>query len=144
MNGLKTAAAIITFACLLTACSRQPAAAGKEPAAAPAAATKVDAKKLVGKWQRPDGGYVLAIAAAAEDGKLDATYFNPNPINVAAAAWRVSDQGLLIVTVELRDVNYPGAKYTLRYDAANDALAGAYFQPVHNQTYEIAFVRMNE
>jgi uncharacterized protein (DUF2147 family) len=103
---------------------------------------KPDAKKLVGRWQRPDGGYVLEIKAATDDGKLDAAYFNPNPINVSKAGWRISDEGLLIVSVELRDVNYPGATYTLRYDKATDLLAGAYFQPLNNQTYEIEFARL--
>lgn len=143
MTACRTAAVTVSLVCaLLCACSPQPPAGNAAGAAAPAAVAKVDAKKLVGRWQRPDGGYVLEIAAATDDGKLDAKYLNPNPINVASAVWRVSEQGLLIVAVELRDVNYPGAKYTLRFDPAADKLAGAYFQPVYNETYEIEFVRL--
>lgn len=127
-------------ACLtLVACSPK----SEKPAPAPAAAAvKPDAQKLVGKWLRPDGGYVIEVKSASAEGKLDAAYLNPNPINVSRAEWRVSDEGLLIVVVELRDANYPGALYTLRFDPASDTLVGTYYQPVAGQTYEIGFERV--
>src|SRR6516164_3914182 len=50
----------------------------------PAAATVFD--KLVGRWLRPDGGYVLQIKSVAPNGLMEAAYFNPNPIHVARAA----------------------------------------------------------
>lgn len=122
-------------------CSQRSTEATAVPAAASTAVAVPDAGKLTGRWLRPDGGYVLEIGKASSNGKLEAAYFNPNPINVAQAEWRVSAQNLLIVSVELRDLNYPGATYTLRYDATADRLQGAYYQPVHQQTYEIEFIR---
>ena len=98
-------------------------------------------QKLVGRWVRPDGGYILHITAADASGKLDAGYFNPNPIHVARA--EASGEGSMIkVLVELRDVNYPGSAYTLAYDPTADQLRGVYFQAVEQQRYEIQFVRM--
>ena len=44
--------------------------------------------------------------------------------------------------VELRDVNYPGSAYNLRYDPKTDRLIGTYFQAVQRQTYDVEFVRM--
>lgn len=98
-------------------------------------------QKLVGRWVRPDGGYILQITAADASGKLDAGYFNPNPIHVARA--EASGEGSMIkVLVELRDVNYPGSTYTLGYDSSADQLKGVYFQAVEQQQYEIYFARM--
>jgi uncharacterized protein (DUF2147 family) len=97
--------------------------------------------KLVGQWTRPDGGYVLEIKGVAADGRLDAAYFNPRPIHVAAA--RASREGSTIkVTIELRDENYPGSTYNLRYDPQSDRLSGDYYQAVARQHYPIFFVRM--
>ena len=76
---------------------------------------------LVGRWVRTDsnGGYTLEIKTASADGKLDAGYFNPNPINVSRAEWQ-KKEGSLVVVVELRDVNYPGSTYTLNFSKTND------------------------
>jgi hypothetical protein len=43
--------------------------------------------------------------------------------------------------VELRGENYPGATYQLRYLPAVDQLVGAYFQPLHQQTFPVHFLR---
>jgi hypothetical protein len=51
------------------------------------------------------------------------------------------DDGTLAVFIELRDVNYPGSKYSLRYDPAADQLKGFYFQAIEQQLYEIEFIR---
>ncbi|MEA3409065.1 MAG: hypothetical protein U9Q95_01820 [Candidatus Eisenbacteria bacterium] len=112
------------------------------PAAAPPipAVTVADAQGLVGRWVRTDSPYVLEIASTAEDGSLVAAYYNPRPINVSRAAFRVVD-GTFEVFVELRDVNYPGSTYTLRYDAANDVLQGVYFQAALGQSYDVTFAR---
>ena len=104
------------------------------PAAGP------DPSKLVGRWIRPDGGYVLESSECTPDGVLKAGYFNPRPINVARAEWKRQD-GQLGVFVELRDVNYPGSTYTLVYDPATDRLAGIYFQAVQQQHFEVIFQR---
>jgi hypothetical protein len=96
--------------------------------------------KLKGKWQRPDGGYILEIRSVETGGKLDATYSNPRPIHVAKA--EASQAGATIkVFVELRDVNYPGSTYDLVYEAATDQLAGIYYQAALQQRFEVVFVR---
>ena len=42
---------------------------------------------LVGRWMRPDGGYVITIKAVDAGGTLDAGYANPNqlPFHLSAA-----------------------------------------------------------
>jgi hypothetical protein len=95
---------------------------------------------IVGRWIRPDGGYVLDIQGVRRDGQLQAGYFNPRPINVARAQ-ATRAQRELHVFIELRDTGYPGATYTLTYNAENDVLAGIYYQPTANQSFEVIFVR---
>jgi len=46
-------------------------------------------------------------------------------------------QGIIKAFVELRDVNYPGSKYNLQYDAGIDRLKGTYFQAVYGETYDV-------
>lgn len=99
-----------------------------------------DINQLKGEWMRTDGGKSIRINSVAEDGKLDAAYFNPNPIRVGRASWLVKDN-ILLVVVELRDVNYPGSTYTLQYFPEEDVLAGNYFQAVENANYEVQFSR---
>lgn len=96
---------------------------------------------LNGKWERPDGGYVLEVRNVGADGGLDAGYFNPSPIKVSEAR-AYQEGGNLKVFVELRDVNYPGCTYKLTYDAQNDQLFGQYYQAAMQQTYDVGFVRM--
>jgi len=103
-------------------------------------ADEVGAERLVGRWLRPDGGYVLEIRAAQADGRLEAAYLNPRPITVARAEWR-REGGRLRVFVELRDVNYPGSTYTLSFLPEQDRLVGVYFQAVQRQTFNVEFVR---
>jgi uncharacterized protein (DUF2147 family) len=105
---------------------------------APKPASKVDSKRLIGKWVRPDGGYVLEIKEIGNDGTLKAAYYNPRPINVARAEFSKKDDTLTIF-IELRDVNYPGSKYNLKYDPKSDRLIGTYFQAVQGETYDVEF-----
>lgn len=95
---------------------------------------------LKGKWLRSDGTYTIEIFSVKEDGKMDAGYFNPNPINVANAVWTVSD-GIILMQIVLRDVNYPGSTYSLMYNRENDVIAGTYFQAVHGISYDVVFTR---
>jgi hypothetical protein len=106
-----------------------------------AAASNPQFQKLMGRWQRPDGGYVLAIKSIAADGAMDAGYFNPQSIRVAKAEV-TRDGDATKVFVELRDVNYPGSTYTLTYDPASDQLKGIYYQAVEKQRFPVAFVRL--
>jgi hypothetical protein len=110
------------------------------PAAVRGGALAPEAQRVAGRWVRPDGGYVLEIRSVGVDGRLEAAYFNPNPINVARARVRTID-GPIEVFVELRDANYPGATYRLVYEPRDDALFGLYTQPAVNQTFEVTFVR---
>lgn len=97
--------------------------------------------KVVGRWCRPDGGYVLEIKRIAADGEAEAAYFNPKPIHVGKA--KVSRDGASVsVYVELQDENYPGSTYRLVYDSATDCLQGTYYQAVARETYEIVFERL--
>lgn len=97
-------------------------------------------ERLVGRWSRPDGGYLLEVRGVAKDGTLDAAYFNPNPIHVARAeAFR--EAGTLKAFVELRDVNYPGSTYTLTYNPVADRLEGTYYQAALKQSFEAYFER---
>ena len=109
----------------------------------PASASSSNARfeKLQGKWLRPDGGYILEIRSATADGKLDAGYFNPRPINVAKAV-ALQDGQMVKVFVELRDVNYPGSTYTLVYEAESDQLKGIYYQAAMQQQFEVFFERV--
>lgn len=42
--------------------------------------------------------------------------------------------------IELQDVGYPGATYTLRYNPRQNVLEGLYYQPAAGQTFEVVFV----
>jgi len=99
-----------------------------------------DKNLLVGEWIRTDASYLVKINRVNDDGSLEAQYFNPNPINVGSATWEES-QGSLSITVELRDVNYPGSKYTLSYLPDRDILAGDYYQAVQGLNFYVEFAR---
>lgn len=96
--------------------------------------------QLTGKWQRSDGTYVLQIDSASDDGKLAARYFNPNPINVEKAEWKIVKNGLFIRVI-LRDVNYPGSTYTLEYSSDKGYLSGNYFQAFEQTNFDVMFIR---
>ena len=103
--------------------------------------TLSDYKRLEGKWKRPDGGYILQLMEIGKDGTLKAAYFNPRAINVFKAEWN-SKQDIINLFVELRDINYPGSKYSLQYDPKTDRMKGTYYRAVHGETYNIEFVRI--
>ncbi len=101
------------------------------------------AQRLVGRWLRPDGGYVLEISSAKPSGQLEASYFNPRPIHVAQAQCRREGREVAVF-IELQDINYPGSTYSLRYVPAEDRLVGEYFQALQRQTFDVEFVRTTE
>jgi hypothetical protein len=96
---------------------------------------------LVGQWQRTDGIYVIEIRAVDDSGILDASYYNPRPINVSQSNAKDSG-GMLEVFIELWDENYPGSTYNLVYDPIRNILYGTYYTPVAGQTFEVIFVRV--
>ena len=99
-----------------------------------------DKNLLIGDWVRTDAGYLINIEKVNEDGTLEAQYFNPKPINIGKANWE-ENHGNLTITVELRDANYPGSKYTLSYLPDRDVLAGDYHQAVQGLNFYVEFVR---
>ena len=98
---------------------------------------------LIDRWVRPDGGYILDLQSISSDGKLTASYYNPNPIRISRA--QVTPQGeVLRIYVEFDDVNYHGSNYTLVYNEQYDALVGIYFQAKMQQEFEVVFVRADD
>ena len=95
-------------------------------------------ERLVGKWVRPDGGYVLQVFQVAENGAATIAYFNPRSIRVATAQARRegADIGLF---VKFDDTNYPGSTYTLAYDPTSDQLTGNYFQAAEGANFDVYF-----
>lgn len=108
---------------------------------APVRARRTGFSELKGRWQRPDGGYILEIRAIDTNGKIGAAYLNPHPINVANAQATI-DGTALKVFIELRARNYPGSTYTLSSERKVDRLQGVYFQAALQQNFVVAFVRM--
>jgi hypothetical protein len=99
-------------------------------------------QNLVGRWIRPDGGYLIEIRNVDSSGLLQAAYFNPRPIHVSQARLTFVNNEPQVF-IELRDVGYPGATYALFYHPEQDVLAGLYYQPTVGQSFEVIFVRMN-
>jgi uncharacterized protein (DUF2147 family) len=109
--------------------------------ASPVAAVKPELAQLTGKWERPDGGYVIEIKGVDSAGTMEAAYYNPSPIHVARAA-ALLKEGVPQVFIELRDQNYPGCTYSLTYDPKSDQLYGQYFQAAIQETYNVTFARL--
>lgn len=123
----------------------RPAVTNAAPATNAAASTdtaplKPQLQKLVGRWLRADGGYMLEIKGGSNNGQLEAAYYNPNPIRVSKAMGVVEGETTKMF-VELQDIGYPGCTYTLLYDATTDQLYGQYYQASQVQTYEVTFER---
>ena len=145
------AATVLLLAPGLGGCGKSPAPQAEAPAAktpppppaAKAAPAVPDAvRKVIGKWLRADGGYVLELRRAEISGVLEAGYFNPKSINVSRAIWMQGGAGLQVM-VELNDVGYPGATYVLTYDPQGDRLVGQYNQPAMQQSFDIEFIRQS-
>jgi len=95
---------------------------------------------LRGNWVRPDGGYTIAIRSIGTDGKIEASYFNPNQLPFAKAQ-AIQDGATLRVSFELRAGGYDGSTYELVYDPSTDRLSGVYYQAVARQKFEVSFAR---
>ena len=97
-------------------------------------------EKFIGRWIRPDGGYVIHVREIKPDGSVEAGYFNPKEIKVSEAnvsVWK----GFNKLFIKQDDKGYPGSTYTLYYYAEKDHLAGFYCQAVVKETFEVLFVR---
>ncbi len=108
--------------------------------AAPSVASESGFDVLLGRWVRPDGGYVITIQGVEPDGKLDAAYANPRPLPFAEAQASRDDKTIKLF-FELRAGGYNGSTYTLTYDPANDVLYGIYYQAVARQRFNVYFER---
>ncbi|MBC2716574.1 MAG: hypothetical protein HF978_14820 [Desulfobacteraceae bacterium] len=116
-----------------------------EPSAEPAPITlqkkeAPDFQKLIGRWVRTDGGYVIELSKIHPDGRAEATYLNPRPINVSRSTVSEVD-GVIILFIELRDQGYPGSTYELKYHPDHDMMVGVYFQAAIQQSYDVVFQR---
>ena len=98
-------------------------------------------QRLVGRWRRPDGGYIIDIRNVDARGNLLAGYFNPRSIHVSQARAALKE-GKIQVFIELTDTGYPGATYSLTYEPKRDVLAGLYFQPTAGRNFEVIFARL--
>ena len=97
-----------------------------------------DFDRLVGRWIRPDGGYVIEVNKIHPDGRVEAAYFNPRPVHVSRA--NVSDEnGVIKLFIELRGQGYPGSTYTLKYNPELGVLVGVYFQAAIQQSFDVIF-----
>jgi hypothetical protein len=133
------AAAVALAGIYLVFMRQGPASKGTESPPPPEAGS-ADFQVLVGKWMRPDGGYIIAVQGVDPDGRVDAGYFNPRPINVSRA--EASAEGKTIkLFLELQGMGYPGSTYELTYDPKNDVLFGIYFQAAMQQRFDVVFVR---
>jgi hypothetical protein len=97
-------------------------------------------ENLIGKWVRPDGGYVLDIRSITSDGKMEMAYLNPRPINVSKAQ-ASKNNGKIEIFVELKDKFYPGNYYTLTFDSESERLVGVYNHLGLNQNFDVYFIR---
>ncbi|MBN1410958.1 MAG: hypothetical protein JW969_08935 [Spirochaetales bacterium] len=101
----------------------------------------VNYEQVIGKWERPDGGYVLEITGI-KDNQVYARYFNPRQINIAKSEIRDSSDGKIIY-IEFDDENYKGSFYKLMYVEKNNLLMGKYYAAPADQTYNIYFQRIH-
>lgn len=130
------------------ACKQADAPAGTPAVAAPAtpppaaadAGAPAEVQRMLGRWLRSDGTYVLELRGADRSGVVQAGYFNPKSIHVSRAIWMRGAEGLQVV-VELNDTGYPGATYVLSHDTKEDRLTGKYNQPQMGQSFDVDFVR---
>jgi hypothetical protein len=132
---------ILSLVVVLTGCRREgDQSKAREPTPISASSNTQRFQELLGRWLRPDGGYILEITKVDNEGRVQASYLNPRPIHIANAR-AVWESTQLRLFVELRDEGYPGCTYTLTYSPEKKQLVGDYFQAAMNETYQIFFVR---
>jgi hypothetical protein len=103
-----------------------------------------DFQRLVGRWSRIEGGYILEIKKASADGELEVKYVNPQRGEIHVERARAEPEGASFrVTVELRDRGYEGSNYTLQYDPQRDELHGRYkaIFGEESQESDVSFMR---
>ena len=138
--GILAGLAIVVVVLLVVKSGRETELKSAAPATT-ARAPEPNTQRLIGSWVRTDGGYIIAVRSVDPAGRVDASYFNPRPINVSRAEAVLKGKTARLF-IELRDEGYPGSTYTLEYDSTNDALVGVYFQAVQQLSYNVIFVRL--
>ena len=138
--GILAGLTIVVVVLLAVKSGRQTEQESAAPATTPRA-QEPNTQMLIGNWVRTDGGYMIAVRSVDPEGRVEAAYFNPRPINVSRAVAVLKGKTARLF-IELRDEGYPGSTYTLEYDSTNDALVGVYFQAVQQQSYNVIFVRL--
>jgi hypothetical protein len=138
--GILAGLALVVMVLLVVKSGRETERKSAAPVTTPRA-QEPNTQRLIGNWVRTDGGYIIAVRSVDPEGRVDAAYFNPSPINVSRAEAAVKGNTARLF-IELRDEGYPGSTYTLKYDSTNDALAGVYFQAVLQQSFNVIFVRL--
>jgi hypothetical protein len=136
--------AAISLACAIAiysgkASAQVPPVSPKDPSSATSPSSEFSA--LIGRWVRPDGGYVITVKAVDANGKLDASYTNPNLLPFYTAEVTRDGENVKLF-FELRAGGYNGSTYNLNYDAASDQLKGVYHQAVAKQKFDVVFRRM--
>lgn len=104
------------------------------------AQTRPGFEQLTGRWARTDGGYVIDITRVDAGGRVQAAYYNPNPVNVSRAEAARSGAAVTVF-IELRGPGYPGSTYTLIHDPKRDELKGVYHHAGLRKNFEVVFVR---
>ena len=99
-----------------------------------------DFMALKGRWFRTDGSYVIEIKSVEAGGRMQAAYYNPNPINVSQAEAARSGAAVTVF-IELRAPGYPGSTYTMIHDPKSDELKGVYHHAGLQKNFDVVFVR---
>ena len=120
---------------LVTAPGKEPSANADRPAG-----SGVDFRKLVGQWKRTDRDFRIVIQRIDADGRMDAAYINPRPINISLAeAFQEGDT--VKIYIVLWDEGYAGGTYELTYLLKRDALSGTYHPPTTGKRFPVVFTR---
>ncbi len=115
--------------------AKAPSAEVRQPAKAP-----FDFRRLIGQWKRTDGNYVIEIRSIDANGRMEAVYTNPRPINISLAeAFREADSAKVYIV--LWDQGYPGTTYELTYLPKKDALSGACYLLPTGKRLPVVFTR---
>ncbi|WP_041856072.1 hypothetical protein [Candidatus Korobacter versatilis] len=100
----------------------------------------VSLDRIVGQWTRSDTPARIEIRSVRDDGRLDASYYNPHSIHIETAAAK-KERDYVRVYLKLQDPSEPGSTYRLNYDPALDVMRGDYYDGVARQKNEVAFAR---
>ena len=96
---------------------------------------------LQGRWGRTEGAYTITINGVDANGKLDASYANPDPVPFSKAQ-ATREGSVLKLFFEIQAPGYNGSTYRLTYGPVKQALTGEYYQAAAQQKFDVYFARM--